>query len=80
MILQGELKKWYWTDVGLPLLLAVIINATAYFLLTGETSIASSPIQTAVFIAIVFLITLAGSMISIPTIRHFFLRRVLRYE
>lgn len=80
IILQGELKKWYWTDVGLPLLLAVIINTAAFFLLTGESSITSSPIQAAVFITIIFLITLAGSMISIPTVRHFFLRRVWRYE
>jgi len=80
IILQGELKKWYLIDVGLPLLLAVIINGTAYFLLTGEIFIADSPIRTAVFITIVFLITLAVTLISIPTVRHFFIRRVLRYE
>ena len=80
MILQGELKKWYGTDVGLPLFLAVIINAAAYFLLTGQISIADSPILAAVFITIIFLMTFAVSVFSIPTARHFFIRRVLRYE
>lgn len=80
LILQGELKKWYLVDVGLPLLLAIIINGIAYLLLTTKTSTANSPMQAVFFIAVVFLITFAGCMISIPTIRHFWMSRVLRYE
>ncbi len=33
MILKNELKKWYLVDVGLPLLLAIVINGTAYLLI-----------------------------------------------
>ena len=80
MILPGELKKWYLIDVGLPLVLALIINTAAYFLLTGKTSIASSPIRSAVFIAVILLMTFTSGLISIPTVRRFFIRRVLRYE
>lgn len=80
MILQGELKKWYSIDVGLPLILAVIINVAAYFLLTTEAFIASSPVKSAVFITTIFLLTFASGLISIPTVRQFFMRRFLRYE
>lgn len=80
IILKGELKKWYLVDVGLPLLLAVIFNGAAYFFLTRETSIEVSPIEAVVFVGITFLITTVISMISIPTIRNFWMRRVLKYE
>jgi O-antigen/teichoic acid export membrane protein len=80
MILKGELKKWYLVDVGLPLLVAIIINGTAYFLLIRETSITTSLIQAVFFITLTFLITIAGSAVSIPTVRYFFVRRILRYE
>lgn len=79
VILQGELKKWYLTDVGLPLIPALIINAAAYFLLSAEASIVSSPVKAAVFIAIIFILTLISSLISIPTMRNFFIRRILRF-
>ena len=80
VILRGELKKWYLIDVGLPLIPAVVINASAYFLLIREASISSSPVKAAIFIGIILLFTFAGSLISIPTMRQFFIRRVLRYE
>lgn len=80
MILKGELKKWYLVDVGLPLLLALGINAAAYFLLIKESSSAIMPYQAALFVALVFLVTAASSMLSIPTIRHFLKRRVAAYE
>jgi len=80
IILQGELKKWYLVDVGLPLVVAIIINAAAYAFLSGNTSIATSPMQAVFFVGIVFLITCAGCVISIPTIRNFLSKRVFRYE
>lgn len=80
MVLPGELKKWYLIDVGLPLVLAVIINAAAYFLLAAEASIRSSPVTSAAFIMTVFLITSAAGLVSVPTARQFFIRRFLRYE
>lgn len=79
-ILKGELKKWYLTDVGLPLLLAVIINGLAYFLLSRETSFATSTVQAVFFVGIVFILTTVSGMFSIPAVRVFVMRRFLRYE
>jgi O-antigen/teichoic acid export membrane protein len=80
LILQGELKKWYLVDVGLPLLLAVIINAITYFLLISETPFPSSQLQAVFFIIGTFLIIVLCNMFSIPTVRHFWIKRVFKYE
>lgn len=80
IILRGELKKWYLVDVGLPLFWAVVINGLALILLTGEPSITASPIRAAVFIAVVFSMTFAANLFSIPAMRHFFVGKVLNYE
>lgn len=79
MILKGELKKWYFVDVGLPLLLTVVIDGAAY-LLMREYFATTSPIRLMFFITIVFSITFVSCMISIPTIRNFGMRYFLRYE
>ena len=79
MILKKELKKWYLIDVGLPLLLAIIINSAAYLLLTEKSFITDSPIETIFFVGVTFLMTVFSGIISIPTIRHFWMRRVSAY-
>lgn len=79
MILHGELKKWYLVDVGLPLLVAIVINASAYILLSVQSSVAS-PIQAVFFVGIVFLITFAGCAISVPAIRQILFNSALKYE
>ena len=79
MILKRELKKWYLVDIGLPLLLAIIINFIAYSLIAGKPFITDSPIKTVFFVGLTFLITSISGIISIPTIRHFWMRRVLKY-
>lgn len=78
MILQGELKKWYLIDVGMPLLLAVIVNAAAYFCLHYNALFVHSRLQTFIFIGLISLITAFVTMISIPVTRTFWLRKVLR--
>lgn len=80
MILKGELKKWYLVDVGLPLLLAIIINGAVYLVLSREIFFTTSLLQSVVFIALTFSVTVLSSIISIPTIKHFFMRRILRYQ
>jgi O-antigen/teichoic acid export membrane protein len=80
IILNGELKSWYLVDVGLPLLIAVLLNGTAYCFLTRVTSISSSPSQAVFFVSAIFLVTLASSMFSIPTIKHYWTSRLFRYE
>lgn len=78
MILKGELKKWYVTDVGLPVLTAVAINGIAYIVLTRETSIATSSLQAVVFVSLTFFVTLAASMVTIPAIRNFWMGRFIK--
>ncbi len=76
LILKGELTKWYLVDVGLPLLLAVIVNGTAYIILKKEVSLLNSPVLEVFFVGITFLITTAVCVISIPTIRNFGMKRL----
>ncbi len=80
MILRGELKKWYFVDVGLPLLVAVFINAAAYLVWIGQTMVEHSYIASALFVSTTFLITIAAVMIATPASREFFTRRILRFE
>ena len=80
LILKGELKKWYLVDVGFPLLLSIIFNTITYIVLTRNTSIKTSLLQSVFFVGVAFLITTAICFISIPTIRNFWMRRILRYE
>ncbi|MBP6004845.1 MAG: oligosaccharide flippase family protein [Pyrinomonadaceae bacterium] len=77
MILKGELKKWYLSDVGLPLILAVAVNGVAYFMFTRGLPVFTSSAQTVIIITITFSLTVLTSSFSIPTIRHFVIRRVL---
>lgn len=80
LILKGELKKWYLVDVGLPILLAVIVNGTAYLILSKEPSITNSPVLSVLFVGTTFLTTIAAYLIAIPTIRNFWMSRILRYQ
>lgn len=80
LILRGELRKWYLVDVGLPLLVAIVCNGIAYFVLNRVTSITTSPFQAVFFVALTFLITFVGSIISIPTVREFCMRTIFKYE
>lgn len=80
VILQGELKKWYLVDVGLPVLVVAVCNAIAYFVLTRGTSIATSPLQAVTLVGLTFFVTFAVTVAAVPLTRHFLMRRILKYE
>ncbi len=65
-LLQGEIRRWYLEDVGLPLAASLIVVGLWRWLLPENIS----PIQTFFVLSIITLTSLGASILAAPIIRR----------
>ncbi len=75
-LLRDEKFSWYWQDVGLPLMCAVLIAGVGRFLMPGSLS---QPVL-AVYIAFVSILTLGITAWITPATRHWVVQRFYKKE
>ncbi|MHB1097285.1 MAG: oligosaccharide flippase family protein [Gemmatimonadaceae bacterium] len=70
-LFRHEKARWYRQDVGVPLLASLFVGTVGRVLLSGGRSLSA----TAVYIAVISVMTLAAVVLSVPTMRSRVLAR-----